>query len=83
MLPREIFEILHAVMAILVLFEHFSGKLRSNFFIDPNSEYFTKYGAFCSHIFNCACLRRKAYCYRRGSKLWKFVFIKNIVEKGW
>ena len=27
MLPREIFEILHAVMAILVRFEHFSGKL--------------------------------------------------------
>ena len=31
MLPREIFEILHAVMAILVLFEHFSGKLWLNF----------------------------------------------------
>ena len=31
MLPREIFEILHAVMAILVLFEHFSGKLNLNF----------------------------------------------------
>ena len=27
MLPREIFEILHAVMVILVLFQHFSGKL--------------------------------------------------------
>ena len=27
MLSREICEILHAVMAILVLFEHFSGKL--------------------------------------------------------
>ena len=26
MLPREIFEILHAVMTILRLFEHFSGK---------------------------------------------------------
>ena len=31
MLPREIFEILRAVMAILVLFEHFSGKLCLNF----------------------------------------------------
>ena len=31
MLPRENFEILHAVMAILVLFEHFSGKLCLNF----------------------------------------------------
>ena len=27
MLPREIFEILPAVMTILVLFEHFVGKL--------------------------------------------------------
>ena len=31
MLSREIFEILHAVMAILVLFEHFSGKLCFSF----------------------------------------------------
>ena len=31
MLPREIFEIFYAVMAILVLFEHFSGKLYFNF----------------------------------------------------
>ena len=31
MLLREIYEILHAVMAILVLFEHFSGKLCLNF----------------------------------------------------
>ena len=27
MLPRESFETLHAVMTILVLFQHFSGKL--------------------------------------------------------
>ena len=31
MLPRKIFENLHAVMAILVLFEIFSGKLCLNF----------------------------------------------------
>ena len=31
MLPRENFEILHAVMTILVLFEHFSSKLCLNF----------------------------------------------------
>ena len=31
MIPWKIFEILHAVMAILVLFEHFSGKLYLNF----------------------------------------------------
>ena len=46
---------------------------------DPNSEYryFTKYDAFWSHIFNYACLRRKAYCYRRGSKLWKNCMYKK------
>ena len=31
MLPRKNFETLYAVMAILVLFEHFSSKLRSKF----------------------------------------------------
>ena len=30
-----------------------------------------------------ACLGRKAYCYRKGSKLWKTVFIKNMFENGW
>ena len=68
MLPRKIFEILHAEIAILVLFEHFLGKLRLFKFFYRNSEYFTKYGAFCLNIFNYACLRHKAYCYHRGSK---------------
>ena len=45
MLSLEIFEILHAVMAILVLFEHFSGKLYLNFLTlilstSPNMMYF-------------------------------------------
>ena len=31
MLPRENFEILHAVMGVLVLFEHFLGKFCLNF----------------------------------------------------
>ena len=38
-------------------------------FFDPNSGCFAKYDAFCSHIFNYAYLRRKAYSYQRGSKL--------------
>ena len=57
MLPRENFEILHAVMAIVVLFEHFRQTLFKLF--DLNFEYFTQYDAFCSHIFNYACLRRR------------------------
>ena len=65
MFPRENFKILHAANAILVLCEHFSGKLFK--FFDPNSEYFTEYDAYCSHILNFACLGHKAYCYRRGS----------------
>ena len=64
--PARNFEILHAVMAILVLFKQTLFK-----FFDPNSEYFTKYDGFCLHIFNYACLRRKVYCCRKGSKLWK------------
>ena len=66
MLPREIFEILHAEMAILVFFEHFSGKFCINFLTlilstSANMMHFV-------HIFNYACLRRKAYYYQRGSK---------------
>ena len=57
MLPQKIFEKLHAVMANLVKI------------FDPNSECFAKYDIFCSHIFDYGCLRRKAYCYQRGSKL--------------
>ena len=49
MLPREIFKILHAVMAILVLFEQFSGKLCLNFLTLILSTS-PKFGAFCSHI---------------------------------
>ena len=47
MLPREIFEILHAVMAIFVLFEHVSGKFCLNFLIlilsaSPNTVHFVR-----------------------------------------
>ena len=47
MLPREIFEILHAVMARLVLFQHFSGKLCVNFLTlnlntSPNMVHFVR-----------------------------------------
>ena len=54
-------------------------------FFDPNPECFAKYDdTFCSHIFNSACLRRKTYSYRRGSKLQyrKIVCIKKIFENG-
>ena len=55
MLPRKNFKNLHAVMAILVFFELFSGKFCLKFF-DPNSECFAKYDAICSHIFDYALL---------------------------
>ena len=47
MLPREIFEILHVVMAILVLFQHISGKLCLNFLTlnlstSPNMVHFVR-----------------------------------------
>ena len=47
MLSRKIFKILHGVMAFLVLFEQILIKLFAS-----HSESFTKYGAFCSHIFD-------------------------------
>ena len=47
MLPREIFAILHAVMTMLVLFEHFSDKLSLNFLTlilstSPNMVHFAR-----------------------------------------
>ena len=71
MLPQKIFENLHAVIAILMLFEQFSAEFCLNFLSLILSTCFAKYDAFCSHIFDYMYLRRKAYCYRRGSKLWK------------
>ena len=68
MLPRKFFENLHTVVSILALFEQFLGMFK---FFAPKSECFTKYDAFYSCIFDYACLGRKAYCYRKGSKLWK------------
>ena len=49
MLPRKIFKILRAVMAILVLFEQFSGKLCLNFLTLILSTS-PKYGALYSYI---------------------------------
>ena len=70
MLHRKNFENSLAVMAILVLFEKIFRQILFEYF-DLDSECLAKYDAFCSHIFDYACLRRKAHCYRRGSKLWK------------
>ena len=51
MLSRNIFQILHGVMALLLLFEQILIKL----FV-PQSESFTKFDAFCSHIFGFCVL---------------------------
>ena len=52
MLSRKIFEILRGVMDFLVLFEQILIKLFAF-----QWESFTKYDAFCSHIFDlCVCI---------------------------
>ena len=63
MLPLINFENLHAVgqMAILVLLEKFLRKLCLYFLTLILSASPRKCDAFCSHIFDYACLRRKAY----------------------
>ena len=50
-LSRKNFEILHGVMAYLLLFEQISIKL-----FTALSEFFTKCDAFCSHIFDLCVL---------------------------
>ena len=68
MLTQKIFENVHDLMGILVRFEEFSAKFSFNFLTlilsaSPNMLHFVC--AFSIY----ACLRRKAYCYRGGSKL--------------
>ena len=70
MLHRKFFENSGSVIAILVLFVQLLRKILFKFFT-PNFESFTKYDAFCSHISINMFARRKDFCYRRGSKLWK------------
>ena len=82
MIPREIFEILRAVMAILVLFEHFSGKLCLNFLTlilstSPNMMHFFAHFQF---------IRAQGVRFigiEEVGKYGKIVLIKNTVEKGW
>ena len=82
MLPWEIFEILHAVMAILVLFKHFSGKLCLKFLTlilstSPNMMHFVR---------TFLIMRAEGVRFiviEEVRNYGKIVFIKNIVEKGW
>ena len=77
MLPRKIFENLHDVnfSAFLTNFTQLLFR-----FFDPNFECSAVDDAFCSHIFDYACLRRKAYCYGRGSKVCKIVCTKTLIK---
>ena len=67
-------------MAILVLFKQFLRQILFNFLapilsLSPNMMHFVR-------AFRFMLARRKNYCYRRGWKLQKTVFIKNIDENG-
>ena len=79
MLPWKIFENLHTAVVILVLFEQFLGKFCLNFL---PLKCFTGYDAFCSYI-GYVCLGRKAYCYQKGSNLWKNCINQKTLENGW
>ena len=56
MLLRKVFKNLDTVMVILELFEQFLWQILFNFFAS-NSKSFTKYDAFCSHIFDLCVLK--------------------------
>ena len=77
MLPREILEILYAVMAFLMLFEQFSGKLCLNFLTlilstSPNMVHFVR---------TFSIMRATIIVIEEVRNQQKFVFIKNVVEK--
>ena len=71
MLAPKILENLHTVVAILALFEQFLGNFCLNF-LPLNLSVLSNIMHFVPSfsIIN-AGLGRKAYCYRKGSKLWK------------
>ena len=73
MLLRKMFENFHPVIFRPILFKLF----------DPNSECFTSYDAFCSYIFDYACLRRIANEEIRNDGKIVGLYIKNIFENGW
>ena len=52
----KIFENFRAAITMLVLFQQYSEKFGLNFFA-PNSECFSKYNAFCSHIVDLCLLK--------------------------
>ena len=82
MLPRKIFENLHAVMAILVLFESFSGKLCLNFLTLILSALLN----MMHFVRTFLIMRAKGVRLIAIEEVWyyrKIVYIKNIFENGW
>ena len=82
MFPRKIFEILHAVMAILVFFEHFSGKFCLKFLtlILNTSPIMTHFVRTFSVM---RALGVGLIVIEEARNYGKIVFIQNIVEKSW
>ena len=70
MLPQNFFENLHTIGRPFYFFLNNFRQILFKVFA-PKSECFTKYDALYSYIFDYACLGRRAYGYRKGSKLWK------------
>ena len=65
-------------MAILVFFEQFFGKFCLDFWplnlsVSPNN-------AFCSYIFDCACLSARLIVMEKVRNYGKLVFIKNMFK---
>ena len=78
MLPRKIFESLHTVMAILVLFEQISGKVWSCFW-----PLILRASSNMTHLFAqsrlCVLKATKAYCYEEVRIMEKFYSSKAVV----
>ena len=74
MLSQKFFENLHSVMAILVLLEQVLRQIVFVLFA-LKFEVFTKYRYdtifFARFRFLCTGIKRRNYCRRRCSKLWK------------
>ena len=82
MLPQKSFENLHTVMAVLVLFEQFSGKFCLYFWF-PILSASPNMMRFFAQFQLCVVKATQACCFKEVRNYGKILFIQNIVENGW
>ena len=80
MLPWKSFENLHTVMAILALFEKFSGKV-CLYFCTLTLSASPNMMNFCTHSFDYACLRRLRLIVMKRFEIMEKIYLSKALLK--